>query len=118
MKAIIPVAGAGTRLKPHTHTVPKALIYVAGKPILGHILDELEDLGVKEIVFIIGYLGEMIEDYVKSTYHFKASFVRQEELLGLGHAIYLTRKYIKKEPVLIIYGGHHIQGGFEKRLKR
>jgi glucose-1-phosphate thymidylyltransferase len=104
MKAIIPVAGAGTRLKPHTHTVPKALIHVAGKPILGHILDELEDLGVKEIIFIIGYLGEMIKDYVNENYRFKAQFVEQKELLGLGHAVYLTRRFVKNEPVLIIYG--------------
>jgi len=104
MKAIIPVAGAGTRLKPHTHTVPKALIHVADKPILGHILDELEQLGIKQIVFIIGYLGEMIQEYVDKTYRFKTYYVQQEELLGLGHAIYLTRKYIKNEPILIIYG--------------
>ncbi len=104
MQAIIPVAGAGTRLKPHTHTVPKALIYVAGKPILGHILDELEELGVKDVTFIIGYLGDMIKDYVTKTYRFRANFVKQEELLGLGHAVYLTREFIKNKPILIIYG--------------
>ncbi|MCX7918654.1 MAG: sugar phosphate nucleotidyltransferase [bacterium] len=104
MKAIIPVAGAGTRLKPHTHTVPKALIYVAGKPILGHILDELESLGVTEIIFIIGYLGEMITEYVDATYRFKSYYVRQEELKGLGHAIHLARYYVKDEPILIILG--------------
>jgi len=117
MKAIIPVAGAGTRLKPHTHTVPKALIYVAGKPILGHILDELESLGVKEIVFIIGYLGEKIQEYVDKTYRFKAYYVKQEELLGLGHAVYLTRKYVKKEPVLIIYGDTIFKADLKTVLK-
>jgi glucose-1-phosphate thymidylyltransferase len=104
MKAIIPVAGAGTRLKPHTHTVPKALIYVAGKPILGHILDELESLGVTEIIFVIGYLGEMITEYVDTNYHFKSYYVRQDELDGLGHAIHLARDYVQDEPILIILG--------------
>jgi glucose-1-phosphate thymidylyltransferase len=118
MKAIIPVAGAGTRLKPHTHTVPKALIHVAGKPILGHILDELESLGVKEIVFIIGYLGDMIQEYVDKTYHFKTFYVKQEELLGLGHAIYLTKKHISKnEPVLIIYGDTIFKANLRSVLK-
>jgi glucose-1-phosphate thymidylyltransferase len=104
MKAIIPVAGAGTRLKPHTHTVPKALIYVAGKPILGHILDELESLGVTEIIFIIGYLGEMITEYVDTNYRFKSYYVRQDELNGLGQAINLARDYVQDEPILIILG--------------
>lgn len=117
MIAIIPVAGAGTRLKPHTHTVPKALIHVAGKPILGHILDELESIGVKEIVFIIGYLGDMIQDYVDKTYRFKSSYIKQEELLGLGHAIYLTRKHIKDEPVLIIYGDTIFKADLRSVLK-
>ena len=105
MKAIIPAAGIGSRLRPHTHTAPKALLHVAGKPILGHILDELLAFGVKEIVFVVGFLGDKIVDYVKSNYDIKASFVTQEELNGLGWAIYLTKGYIKPdEPVLIILG--------------
>ena len=63
MKVIIPAAGAGTRLRPHTHTTPKALIQVAGKPILGHILDRLSVLDVEEFIFIIGYMGEKIKTY-------------------------------------------------------
>ena len=56
-KAIIPVAGIGTRLRPHTHTVPKSLIPVAGQPILGHIMDKITDAGVNDFVFVIGYFG-------------------------------------------------------------
>ncbi|GAG02789.1 unnamed protein product, partial [marine sediment metagenome] len=52
MKAIIPAAGIGSRLKPHTHTAPKALFHVAGKPILGHILDELLAFGIDEVVVV------------------------------------------------------------------
>jgi len=104
MKAIIPAAGIGSRLRPHTHTAPKALLHVAGKPILGHILDELLAFGIREAVIVVGFLGEKIVEYVKSHYPIKVSFVTQQELHGLGWAIYLTRDYIGDEPILIILG--------------
>jgi len=62
MKAIIPVAGAGTKLRPHTYTQPKALIPLAGKTILSIIVDQLKDAGIKDFIFIIGYLGDKIQD--------------------------------------------------------
>jgi glucose-1-phosphate thymidylyltransferase len=68
MKAIIPVAGIGSRLRPHTHTQPKALVPVAGKPILGHIIDSLTEVGINEIIFVIGYLGDKIQSYVVEKY--------------------------------------------------
>ncbi len=105
MKAIVPVAGIGTRLRPHTHTAPKVLLPVAGKPIVAHILDELVALGLDEVTFIIGYKGEMIRDFVSRTYKFKANFVEQPEMLGLGHAISLAKPFhYDDEPVLIILG--------------
>jgi glucose-1-phosphate thymidylyltransferase len=58
MKAIIPLAGFGTRLRPHTYTKPKPLINVAGKPVLGHLLDKITGLGIEEYIFVVGYLGE------------------------------------------------------------
>ena len=104
MKAIIPAAGIGTRLRPHTHTAPKALLHVAGKPILGHIIDELIAYNVREIVFIVGFLGDKIVDYVTSNYNIKSSFIEQKELKGLGYAIYLAKEHFIDEPVLIILG--------------
>jgi glucose-1-phosphate thymidylyltransferase len=68
MKAVIPVAGAGTKLRPLTYTQPKALIPIAGKTILSHIVDQLHEAGINEFIFIVGYLGEKIQDYVKQTY--------------------------------------------------
>ena len=68
MKAIIPVAGAGTKLRPHTYTQPKALIPLAGKTVLSIIVDQLNEAGVNEFIFIIGYLGEKIQDYVQQHY--------------------------------------------------
>ncbi|WP_431211828.1 sugar phosphate nucleotidyltransferase [Puia sp. P3] len=68
MKAIIPVAGAGTKLRPHTYTQPKALIPLAGKTILSIIVDQLMEAGITEFIFIVGYLGEKIQDFVKQKY--------------------------------------------------
>jgi glucose-1-phosphate thymidylyltransferase len=105
MKAIIPAAGIGSRLRPHTHTAPKALLHVAGKPILGHIIDELLAYNIRDIVFVIGFLGDMIVDYVNKNYpNIKASFVEQKQLQGLGWAIYLAKEHFTNEPTLIILG--------------
>lgn len=104
MKAIIPVAGQGTRLRPFTHTTPKALVNVAGKPMIGHILDQLESLDIRDVVLIIGYLGDKIVDYVKTNYRFNVEVAHQDELLGLGHAIYQSKPFVDDEPVLIILG--------------
>jgi len=103
MKAIIPVAGRGKRLRPHTHTQPKVLMNVAGKPILTYILDDLRDLGVEEITFVVGYLAEKVEEFVGERYAFRANFVYQDEPLGNGHAIYLAREHLT-EPTLIFFG--------------
>ena len=105
MKAIIPVAGIGTRLRPHTHTVPKALVQVAGKPILGHILDELVPLDVRDIVLVTGYMGERVRSYMEEAYpDLNVCYIHQEERQGLGHAIYLTKDCVGDEPVLIVLG--------------
>src|SRR5690606_10713609 len=60
VKVVIPLAGKGTRLRPHTYLTPKPLLEVGGKPVMSYILDELETLGVQEIVFVTGYLGEKV----------------------------------------------------------
>jgi glucose-1-phosphate thymidylyltransferase len=105
MRAIIPVAGFGTRLKPHTHSVPKVLLNVGGKPMLGHILDKLVVEGVKKATFIIGHLGNKIEAYVKNTYpQLDCDFVVQDEMLGLGHAIYTAIPTFDEKELFIILG--------------
>ncbi len=105
MKAIIPVAGAGTKLRPHTYTQPKALIPLAGKTILSIIVDQLREAGIKDFIFIIGYLGEKIQDYVKSKYPgLNCHFVQQSERFGIGHAINLTREIVGRDEVLIVLG--------------
>ncbi len=104
MKALIPVAGIGTRLRPHTHTVPKALLNVAGKPILGHIVDRLQEAGIEEFVFVIGHMGEVIREWGERTYRQGLQWVEQKERLGLGHAVLEARKAIRNDPVFIVLG--------------
>lgn len=105
MKAIIPVAGAGTKLRPHTYTQPKALIPLAGKTILSIIIEQLRDAGVQEFVFIIGYLGEKIQDFVTANYpDLDCHFVNQTDRHGTGHAIELTKEIVGEEEVIIILG--------------
>ncbi|NTW52960.1 MAG: NTP transferase domain-containing protein [Chlorobiaceae bacterium] len=105
MKAIIPVAGVGSRLRPHTFSQPKVLLNVAGKPIIGHIMDKLIESGIDEAVIIVGYLGEMIEEYLKENYSIKLTFVTQSEQLGLAHAIHMCRPHVTdEEPLFIILG--------------
>jgi glucose-1-phosphate thymidylyltransferase len=106
MKIIIPVAGIGSKLRPHTHTQPKALVPVAGKPILAHIVDSLVINGFDDFIFIIGYLGDKIESFISEKYPFiKSSFVVQEPREGTGHAVWLTRELIhNNEEILIVLG--------------
>ncbi len=111
MKALIPVAGIGSRLRPHTHTQPKSLIPVAGKPILAHIVDSLIAVGINEFVFIIGYLGDKIEQYISTNYpDIQSYFVVQTNGKGTGHAIWLAKDLLKdNEPVFIVFGDTIIQ---------
>ena len=106
MKAVIPLAGMGSRLKPHTRTQPKSLIPLAGKPILGHIMDRLVEAGVTEFVFVIGYLGDRIEQYIAEQYgQYKSTFVIQTLGKGIGHAVWLTRDaFSADEGLLIVLG--------------
>lgn len=106
IKAIIPVAGIGTRLRPHTHTVPKSLIPVAGKPILGHIMDKLTEAGVEDFIIVIGYLGDKIEEFITNNYpNVKATFVIQTVGKGVGHAIYLTKDHwTDNDDLLVVFG--------------
>jgi len=102
MKVIIPAAGLGSRLRPHTYTVPKVLLPVAGKPILGHIIDQVIGWGGKKVILIVGWLGEKIEEYVRESYDIDVEFRRQEEMLGLGHAILIGLDPGDKELLVIL----------------
>jgi glucose-1-phosphate thymidylyltransferase len=106
LKVVIPMAGLGTRLRPHTWSKPKQLISVAGKAVLDHVLDTLSTLpdpGNIELVNIVGYLGDQIEAYINENYPKVTSYyVTQENPLGQSHAIYLARQYLSG-PMLMVF---------------
>ncbi len=114
MKAVIPVAGIGKRLRPHTFTVPKALLNVAGKPILGHIIDSLVEMGVEQLIPIIGYKGELIREYMDETYDMPITYVVQEQQKGIAHAVSLTREFADESELIIILGDTIIKTDFAK----
>jgi len=103
MKAVIPVAGTGSRLRPFTLTMPKALVPVAGKPILGHILDKVVALDIQDVILIISPAGDAIKTYAEQ-YDLNVQCVVQQEALGIGHAIFQCRSLLDDEPILIILG--------------
>lgn len=104
MRAIIPVAGVGTRLRPHTYTLPKVLLNVAGKPILAHILDAIIEQGITKATIITGYMRKLVESFVRERYDIDVNFIPQGESLGLGHAIWVARETFDDEPLMIILG--------------
>lgn len=105
MKAIIPVAGAGTKLRPHTYTQPKALIPLAGKTILSINVDQLHEAGINEFIFIVGYLGEKIQDYIKEKYpQLTCHFIYQNERKGSAHAVHLAEQIVNQEEVFVALG--------------
>jgi glucose-1-phosphate thymidylyltransferase len=108
MKVIIPLAGLGTRLRPHTYTKPKPLINIAGKPMLAYILDKFRGIDVEEFIFVVGYLGDQIEKYVSQQYGFKARYVVQHEMLGQAHALWLCRDYVDG-PVFMVFGDTYFE---------
>ncbi|OIP29330.1 nucleotidyltransferase [bacterium CG2_30_54_10] len=105
MKVILPTAGKGTRLRPHTHTKPKALVRVAGKTILEHVIASFSKTTVDEFIIITDENGVMIEDFFRRKFPDKpVSFVQQHELLGPAHAVWLAAPRIQKgDDVLVVF---------------
>ncbi len=103
MKVIIPLAGKGTRLRPHTHVVPKPMLKVAGRPVMSYVMDDVLKLGnVEQVVYITGHLKEKVESYVRKAYDIPSVFIEQKVQDGTAGAISLARDYAD-QPVLIIF---------------
>ena len=103
MKVIIPLAGKGTRLRPHTHITPKPMLKVAGKPVMAYILEDLERLGsVEQVVYITGHLKEKVEQYTREAFRIPAVFIEQKVQDGTAGAVALARQFVD-QPVLIIF---------------
>lgn len=118
MKAIIPAAGQGTRLYPQTHTKPKPMVRVAGKPVLGHILENVVRSPIDEAVIVVGVMQEMVRNYAESHYGslLELSFVEQSRPEGLGHAIYQARSRVAGAPICIVLGDMLFERGYDRFL--
>jgi len=102
VQVIIPLAGKGTRLRPHTHTVPKPLIKVAGRPVMDWVMDRLAGLDVEELIFITGHLKGQVEAYARQRYPIPSRFIEQKVQDGTAGAIHLARPHVHG-PVMIIF---------------
>jgi glucose-1-phosphate thymidylyltransferase len=103
VKVIIPLAGKGTRLRPHTHVTPKPMLRVAGKPVMQYVLDDVERLGtVTEIIYITGHLKEAVERYARAASRIPCRFIEQRVQDGTAGAVALARELVR-EPVLIVF---------------
>ncbi len=117
MKIVIPAAGAGKRLYPHTYTKPKPMVFVAGKPIIGHILDKAIDMKPAEVIVVVGYMKERLIEYVDKNYRRKfkkITYVDQPEQLGLGHSIFVAQEAVDESPVMIALGDMIFKGGYKE----
>ncbi len=104
MKVIIPLAGYGTRLRPHTYSQPKPLLHVAGKAVLGYIMDQLMGLEVEEIIFVVSGRADQLKDYMQSYYpQYQMRCAEQTEMRGQSLGIYAARPYIEQGETLVIF---------------
>jgi glucose-1-phosphate thymidylyltransferase len=103
MKVIIPLAGKGTRLRPHTHVTPKPMMRIAGKPVIDYVMEDLQKLGdIEQVIYITGHLKEKVEEYARGKIPFPAVFVEQKVQDGTAGAAALARPYVD-QPVFIIF---------------
>jgi glucose-1-phosphate thymidylyltransferase len=103
MKVIIPLAGKGTRLRPHTHITPKPMLKIAGKPVIDYVMEDLQRLGnVEQVIYITGHLKDKVEEYARTKYPFESVFIEQKVQDGTAGAVALAKPYVD-QPVFIIF---------------
>ncbi len=119
MRCIIPAAGKGTRLRPHTHAKPKALLPLGNHPIIAHIINQVIDAGIKDIIIIVGYEKEKLIQYITNRFSDKCklTFLEQKERKGLGHAVYMASEFLDEESVLIALGDSIYEKSFKDMLE-
>ena len=103
MKVIIPLAGKGTRLRPHTHITPKPMLKIAGKPVIDYVMEDLQRLGnVEQVIYITGHLKDKVEEYARTKYPFPSVFIEQKVQDGTAGAVALAKPYVD-QPGFIIF---------------
>lgn len=101
MDVILPVAGLGTRLRPQTWTKPKPLVSLAGKPMIGHVLDRVLEVNPDKIVFVTGFLGEQVEAWARKNLDVPLAFVEQPEMRGQTDAIIRARDLVHDDALIL-----------------
>ena len=103
MKLIIPMARRGDNTDSNSQQTHKALLKIAGKPMISHLLDSVKPLKIEKVVFIVDKDYKELREVVKK-YKFETVFIQQKEIKGVGHAIYGAKKHVMNDDVLIILG--------------
>ncbi|MEN6545499.1 MAG: glucose-1-phosphate thymidylyltransferase [Armatimonadia bacterium] len=113
LKAIVLCAGEGTRLRPLTFSKPKHLLPVAGRPLLGHVLWSLAEAGLREVGLVVGHHPEAVQRYVGDgeLWGLTATYITQEQPLGLGHAVKQTRDFVGDNPFIVYLGDNLLENG-------
>ncbi|GAN14231.1 UTP--glucose-1-phosphate uridylyltransferase GalU [Sphingomonas paucimobilis] len=137
-KAVFPVAGLGTRFLPATKAMPKEMLTVVDKPLIQYAVEEALEAGIKQIIFVTGRGKGALEDHFDISYELEATmkargkslavldgirqkpgspvYVRQQEPLGLGHAVWCAREIVGDEPFAVLLPDELMVGGFMKQM--
>lgn len=120
MKALVLSGGAGTRLRPITHTSAKQLIPIANKPILFYGIEFIRDAGIKDIGIIVGETKEEIKYAVGdgSKWNVKITYIEQKAPLGLAHAVKISQDFLQEDPFVMFLGDNIIKGGIKTFVER
>ncbi|TFH12140.1 glucose-1-phosphate thymidylyltransferase [Candidatus Bathyarchaeota archaeon] len=119
MKAVILVAGKGTRLQPLTDNTPKPMLSVAGRPLLEWMILRVKEAGIHEMLLVTNYLEDQVKEYFKdgSAHGVKISYKTQKETLGTANAFYQAKDFVEDSEFMALYGDHYLAEGVLKRLR-
>ncbi|HEX8412375.1 MAG TPA: UTP--glucose-1-phosphate uridylyltransferase GalU [Sphingomicrobium sp.] len=137
-KAVFPVAGLGTRFLPATKAMPKEMLTVVDKPLIQYAVEEALEAGIEQIIFVTGRGKSALEDHFDISYELEATmkargksmsliegirqkpgspvYVRQQEPLGLGHAVWCAREIVGDEPFAVLLPDELMVGGFMRQM--
>ncbi len=119
MKALVLCGGRGTRLRPLTYTLPKQLVPVANRPIIGYVLDHLKNAGITDIGVIVSpETGNMVKSYLGTgeKWNVRLTYIIQDQPLGIAHAVKIARDFLGTEPFVVYLGDNLLQDGLTPAL--